>query len=98
MFVGVYIAMYSHSVFSGSISLGTFLATIGIMKDISSEFAEVRITGWFGYTVYMYSLEVESLYFVMPFKERRVFAILSSAHGSHARIFSEITRASAQKR
>ena len=42
LFVGVYIALYSHSVFSGAISLGTFLATIGIMKDISSEFAEVR--------------------------------------------------------
>ncbi|CAJ1401466.1 unnamed protein product [Effrenium voratum] len=40
LFVGVYIAVYGPSVFDEAISLGTFLATVGIMKDISSEFAE----------------------------------------------------------
>lgn len=40
LFVGVYVAVYAPSVFSNAISLGTFLATIQIMKDISSEFAE----------------------------------------------------------
>ena len=42
LFVGVYVAVYAPSVFSNAISLGTFLATIQIMKDISSEFAEAR--------------------------------------------------------
>ena len=44
LFVGVYVAVYAPSVFSNAISLGTFLATIQIMKDISSEFAEAGKT------------------------------------------------------
>lgn len=40
LFVGVYVALYSPSVFDNSVSLGTFLAMIHVMKDISSEFAE----------------------------------------------------------
>ena len=42
LFVGVYVALYSPSVFDNSVSLGTFLAMIHVMKDISSEFAEVQ--------------------------------------------------------
>ena len=40
VFVSVYIAMDAQNVFDGVTSLGTFLATIGVMKDISSEFAD----------------------------------------------------------
>ncbi|CAK9019444.1 Multidrug resistance protein pgp-1 (P-glycoprotein A) (P-glycoprotein-related protein 1) [Durusdinium trenchii] len=65
LFVGVYIAVYAHSVFSNAISLGTFLATIGIMKDISSEFAEayeiiLELTDTFG------SIQHLTVYFNKP--------------------------------
>ena len=40
VFVSIYIAMDAKSVFEGTISLGTFLATIQVMKDVSSEFAD----------------------------------------------------------
>eukprot|EP00437_Effrenium_voratum_P005659 CAMPEP_0181427244 /NCGR_PEP_ID=MMETSP1110-20121109/16071_1 /TAXON_ID=174948 /ORGANISM="Symbiodinium sp., Strain CCMP421" /LENGTH=824 /DNA_ID=CAMNT_0023550449 /DNA_START=48 /DNA_END=2522 /DNA_ORIENTATION=+ len=40
VFVSIYIAMDAKSVFEGTISLGTFLATIQVMRDVSSEFAD----------------------------------------------------------
>lgn len=40
VFVGLYIAIYAPAVFDHELSLGTFLATINVIKDISSEFSE----------------------------------------------------------
>eukprot|EP00438_Fugacium_kawagutii_P023936 Skav221189 [mRNA] locus=scaffold1504:285825:289405:- [translate_table: standard] len=45
LFVGVYVAVDAPSVFNSTISLGTFLATMQVMKDISSEFAEAGSRG-----------------------------------------------------
>ena len=38
--MGLYIAMDSNKVLDGEVSLGTFLATLALMKDISGEFSE----------------------------------------------------------
>ncbi|CAE7530256.1 ABCB10, partial [Symbiodinium natans] len=39
-FMGLYVAIEANRVLDNSLSLGTFLATVGIMKDISEEFEE----------------------------------------------------------
>eukprot|EP00439_Symbiodinium_sp_Y106_P027438 s439_g3.t1 len=39
-FMGLYVSIEAGRVLDGSLSLGTFLATVGIMKDISEEFEE----------------------------------------------------------
>eukprot|EP00930_Biecheleria_cincta_P059241 TRINITY_DN44996_c0_g1_i1.p1 TRINITY_DN44996_c0_g1~~TRINITY_DN44996_c0_g1_i1.p1 ORF type:complete len:848 (+),score=128.43 TRINITY_DN44996_c0_g1_i1:286-2544(+) len=40
VFIGLYIAIYAQAVFDQELSLGTFLATINVIKDISAEFSE----------------------------------------------------------
>ena len=40
LYMGLYIAMDSNKVLEGEVSLGTFLATLALMKDISGEFSE----------------------------------------------------------
>eukprot|EP00439_Symbiodinium_sp_Y106_P033586 s6759_g4.t1 len=40
LFVGGYVAFYSHLVLSGHLSLGTFLATISVFKEVGHNFAD----------------------------------------------------------
>ncbi|CAE6921301.1 lolD [Symbiodinium natans] len=58
VFVAAYIALDAQNVFDATISLGTFLATISVMKDISSEFADaytliLDLAGTFGSIQYL---------------------------------------------
>lgn len=40
MFVGLYIAFYSPMVLAKELPLGTFLATISVFKEVSSNFVD----------------------------------------------------------
>lgn len=40
IYMGLYIALDAGQVLRGEVTLGTFLATLALMKDISSEFSE----------------------------------------------------------